>query len=133
MGVANLLDVVDVALLVGLLEHAPRILALHGGDAMGDAVHLTPGLAVSLLTTGLAPGSRLEWAVGSTMTRLATVTALASELALDPWVHAVRLIVAHLSAVVAFSGVLAATTLLTGLRAVTREVTILTAARHMSA
>ncbi len=76
-------------------------------------------LNIAFLTIGLglALDVWLEWTVGSTVTDLTAVTALARELALDMWVHAVRLVVAHLATVVALAKIPAAATLLARLRA----------------
>ena len=74
----------------------------------------------------LAGLSRFVRAVYTTMTRLATEVALASELTLDARVLAFCLVVAHFAAIVTFAGVLL-------VRAVTSKVAILVAAGDVSA
>lgn len=128
MWMTCLLDGQSLLLFVRSLECLPGFLTR---DIAGDTVQCekTIGLAVgSNMTLGLADAADLRslaGAVGLAVTCLATGTALASELTLNPLVGAVRGVVTGLVAVVAKTGVSA---LVLGLRAVASEVTLGTAA-----
>ena len=124
-----MLDVVDVSLTVSRLHQLPSLLDgdlldVHAGESSEKTVDAAIGSDVTFLLAQFADGRRLVCAVGSTMAGLTADTALAGELTLDTRVGTLGLTVAHLAAVVALSRV--ATAALRLVRAVAREVTILT-------
>jgi hypothetical protein len=128
MKVTHLPDGECLLLLVRSLQKLPGFLgrrvtvdAVQGEEAIGLAVGSDMALGLAD-TTDLRS---LVGAVGLAVTGLAAATALARELALDTLVGAVGSVVARLVAVVAKSRV---GVLVPGLRTVTREVSIATAA-----
>lgn len=124
-----LLDGDCLLLLVSGLESLPSIFGrdvahdtVEGEEAVGVAVSSDVALGLAD-TTGLRS---LVRAVGLAVTRLATATALASELALNPLVRTVRGVVARFVVVVAEAGV---ETLLLRLGTVASEVALGVAAK----